>query len=100
MTEQSEAKTSEGDLLRVDVANLKKRLNRRNAQLKANRKELRKEKKKLERTDERLFTSTFNKMVRKAHEVGLDHKLLLIEGMEDPVGQEDAPDESNRLFGS
>lgn len=37
--------------------------------------------------------ATYNMIVRKAHAAGLDHKPLLIDGLDDPVGQEEVLDE-------
>lgn len=38
--------------------------------------------------------STYSMMMRKAHSAGLDHKVLILEGLNDPVGQEELPDEA------
>lgn len=43
----------------------------------------------LERTEDRVFQMGYDFAIRKAHSSGLDHTLLLEEGMSDPVGQED-----------
>lgn len=37
--------------------------------------------------------ATYNMMVREAHSAVQDHKMLLIDGFDDPVGQEVLPDE-------
>lgn len=65
----------------------------RNERLRSCRKELQKEKKKPERSEECFFTATYNMMLRKAHAAGSDHKLLLIDGLEDPFVQEEILDE-------
>lgn len=64
-----------------------------NDQLRVNRKALRKEKKKLERSEERFFISTYDMMVRRVAEVGLDQKLILMKGLEDPLVVSSNPDE-------
>lgn len=52
-------------------------------------KELQKTNKKLLLTEERCFQMGYVEAVLKAHELGWDHKLLLNEGMADPVGREE-----------
>lgn len=39
-------------------------------------------------TEDRYFQFGYDEAVIKAHGLGLDHKLLLEEGMDDPVGHE------------
>lgn len=93
MTNQADAITTERDGLQNEVKRLKDKLEKRSSQLTASRKALKKEKKLLERSEDRLFLSTHDLMVRRAAEAGLDHKLVLLEGMPDLVGWVDAPDQ-------
>lgn len=90
---QVTALVTDRDNLRKDVDVLRLRLNKWNAQLKAARRASRKDKKLLELTEERCFQMGYDEAVRKAHALQWDHKLLLEEGMEDPVGRED-PEEA------
>lgn len=90
---QAEAISRERDQLKEDLKKAQDRLRRRNDQRKATRKDVKKEKKRLKLSEERFFTTTYEKMVRRAAEAGLDHKLILLEGLEDPVGKESAPEE-------
>lgn len=57
--------------------------------MKAGRKAVRKSKKLLDLSEERCYQIGYDQAVRKAHEVGLQHTLVLEEGDEDPVGRED-----------
>lgn len=59
---------------------------------------LKKEKKILERSEEGFFTSTYNLMVSSVVEAGLDHKSILIDGLGDLVGQENAPKQPLQVF--
>lgn len=88
MTSQADAISTERDNLRDEVKRLQEKVDRRTAQLRASRKGLRKEKKKLERSEEHFFMSTYDMIVRKLVEAGLDHKLVLIDGLGDLVDKE------------
>lgn len=87
MFDQSDAISSERNTLCDEVKELKEKLERGTVQLKAIRKALKKEKRLLEWSEERFFTSTYNMMVKRAAGAGLDHKSILIEGLDDPIGQ-------------
>lgn len=93
VSDQVDAISSERNFLKEDVGRLKKKITQRNDQLRDTRNELHKEKKKLERPEEKFFLSTYNMLVRIAHSAGVDYKVLLIEGLDDPVGQEELTDE-------
>lgn len=69
---------------------LRQRVGQRNTSLKASRKELHKTIKKLERTEERYFQMGYDKVVLKMHAQGWDHKAILDEDKDDPVGWEAA----------
>lgn len=87
MTDQADAITTERNTLRDNVKDLLKKVDRRITPLRTRRKVLKKEKKFLERSEECFFTLTNNLMGRVA-EVGLDHKLVTLEGLHDPVDKE------------
>lgn len=80
-------------MLKVELGKEKRKIQKRNDQLRANFRELWKGKKRLERSEKCFFLDTYNMMVQKAHAAGLDHMLLLLEGLDDPIGQEEVPDE-------
>lgn len=87
MSDQADAFTFERNILQDDMKDLQKRFSRRTNQLRASLRALRKEKKRSKRSEEHFFMSTCNMMVRRAAEAGLDHKLILLEGLEDLVSQ-------------
>lgn len=93
MSDQVEAICAERDQLREDLEVAQGRVSRRTEQLKASRKALRKEKKRLEHSEERIFTTTYAMMVLRVADAGLDHKLVLLQGLDDPVGKEVVPEE-------
>lgn len=93
MSDQADVISSERNTLWDEVKELKEKLERRTGQLRASQKALKKERKLLERSKERFFTSTYNMMVRRAAKVGVDHKLILIEILDDLVDQEVVPDQ-------
>lgn len=93
VSDQADAISSERNILKEYVEKFQKKIKQRNVQLRNTRKELWKEKKRLESFEYRFFTSTYNMMARKAHSAGLDYKVLLLEGFDDPVCQKELPDE-------
>ena len=93
VTNQVDGIKNERDQLLDEVQGLKDQVKRRTNQARASRKELKKQKKLLERSEERFFLSTHDLLVRRAAEAGLDHKAVMLEGMDDPVGRDDGPDQ-------
>lgn len=81
------------DQLRAKAANLRGRHLQRNDQLKAARKAIQKSQKLPVLTEERCFQMGYDEAVIKAHDVGLDHNLLLAEGELDPVAREGGQEE-------
>ncbi|KAK1361067.1 hypothetical protein POM88_045541 [Heracleum sosnowskyi] len=68
------------------------RLNRVKSRLRDSRKAEKKAQKLVLISEDRGFTAGFEEVIRKAHAAGIDHKLLLEEGMEDPIGRPEEPD--------
>lgn len=92
VTGQATALATERDALKAqltELETLKTRISRRNDQLKISRKTICKGKKMLERTGDKVFQMGYDEAIQMAHSSGLDHTLLLEEGMSDPVGRED-----------
>lgn len=79
--------------LEEDNGVLRCRVDRQNAALKLTRKQKRKVDKLLALTEERCYQMGYDDTVIKAHGLGWQHKRLLDDGMDDPVGQTevDAP---------
>lgn len=93
MSDLSDAIISEWDMLREDLKKTQARVTRRTQHLKASKKVLRKEKKKLELSEECFFMTTYEMMERRVADVSLDNKLILLDGLEDPVDKEVVPEE-------
>ena len=90
---QADALKTERDQLREEVQRLKDLSVKRTRQAMAGRRALKKQKKLLEQSEERFFLSTHDLLVRRAAEAGLDYKAVMLEGMDDPVGRDDGPDQ-------
>lgn len=98
VSDQADAISAERNHLKEDLKHVQNRIKRRNKQLKATRKALQKEKKKLELSEERFFTTIYEMMVRRVAEAGLDHKLILLEVLDVPIGKEPVPEEPLVVF--
>ncbi|KAK1404279.1 hypothetical protein POM88_003884 [Heracleum sosnowskyi] len=80
------------DSVKIDLDAAFVRLNRAKSNLRASRKAEKKAQKLVLMSEDRGFTAGYEEVVRKAHAAGIDHKLLLEEGMEDPIGRPEEPD--------
>ncbi|KAK1360682.1 hypothetical protein POM88_045156 [Heracleum sosnowskyi] len=80
------------DSVKIDLDAAFVRLNRVKSSLRASRKSEKKAQKLVLLSEDRGFTAGFEEVIRKAHAAGMDHKLLLEEGMEDPIGRPEEPD--------
>ena len=92
LTSQEE-QIAEVRLLKEQLESKTARVGRRNEQLKSLRREARRARRLLEVTEDRCFQMGYDEAVSKASSVGLDYKLLLEEGMSDPVTREAIVDE-------
>lgn len=88
MDKQAKGLADDKKNLLEDVDALRQCVGRRNSALKKSRKELRKTTMKLELTEERCFQMGYDEVVLKVHAQGWDHKAILDDDMDDPVGRE------------